>query len=299
MISSSVLAAAESNTRHCIYNGQNSSETWGGLPVVLLFGDDYQLMPIKKDGAINGYDKKCCRSEHHLTEKMTDKQLTVFHGDELFTNVMTQQVYFLTKNYRVKCETFKALLDRVRVARATKEDADKIINLHQTFYDEEFRNRIENHDKTVWLFAKNDDVRKKNVDKLVETSKKNKLPVARLDCWWETNKQQSGTNRQVYRSHFDATQFNTHTELCVGARVALRKWNILPCAGLYSGAIGTIVDIVYSKDNHVGPNDKQHKHLPEYVVVDFPHLKLPPYIRPWDKLHPTVNISFVICTPIA
>ena len=58
MISSNVLAAAKRNTCECIYKGQNTSEIWGGLPVVLLFGDDYQLMPVDKNGAINGYDKR-------------------------------------------------------------------------------------------------------------------------------------------------------------------------------------------------------------------------------------------------
>ncbi len=41
-------------------------------------------------------------------------------------------------------------------------------------------------------------------------------------------------------------------------------------------------------NNPIGPNDKQHHHLPDYVVVDLPHLKLPPYIDQWDKLHPMV-----------
>ena len=56
MISSKVLAAAERNTRQCIYDGHNSGEVWGGLPVVLLFGDDYQLMPIG-EGAIQSFSK--------------------------------------------------------------------------------------------------------------------------------------------------------------------------------------------------------------------------------------------------
>ena len=75
--------------------------------------------------------------------------------------------------------------------------------------------------------------------------------------------------------------------ISIGAQVALRNWNILPCGGLYNGSIGTVIEIVY-KNNPIGPNDKQHNHLPDYVVVDFPRLKLPPYIEPWDKLHPTV-----------
>ena len=42
-------------------------------------------------------------------------------------------------------------------------------------------------------------------------------------------------------------------------------------------------------DRPVGPNDKQHYHLPNYVVVDFPNLKLPSNVAPWDTLHRTVS----------
>ena len=99
MISSKVLAAAERNTRECIFRGQNSSEIWGGLPVVLLFGDDYQLMPVDKSGAINGYDKRCCGADQYVTDKMSQAQLFAYQGDRLFTDIMTDQVFFLTKNF--------------------------------------------------------------------------------------------------------------------------------------------------------------------------------------------------------
>ena len=289
MISSKVLAAAERNTRECIYHGQNTSEIWGGLPVVLLFGDDYQLMPIDKNGAINGYDKRCCGTEQHVTDKMTAAQLFAYRGDWLFTEIMTDRVYFLTKNYRVQCEKFKALLERVRKNLTTQDDAVKLMKLHHAFYrhNQDFKKHIEHHDKTMWLFSNNTEVRKKNVSKLVETSKSEKVPVARLNCWYDTNKTQSGKEKRAYLSHFDSSCYKSQTDLCVGARVALRNWNILPCAGLYNGSIGTVVKIVY-KNDPIGPNDKQHNHLPDYVVVDFPHLTLPPYIEPWDRLHPTV-----------
>ena len=147
--------------------------------------------------------------------------------------------------------------------------------------------------RTTWIFSNNNGVRKKNVDKLVEISKRNKLPVARLNCWYDTNKKQSGNERLAYTSHFDSKCYKSQTDLCIGAQVALRNWNILPCEGLYNGSIGTVIEIVYKK-NLIGPNYKQHNHLPDYVVVDFPHLKLPPYIEPWDKLHPTV-MSIMNC----
>ena len=151
MISSKVLAAAERNTRECIYKGQNTSEIWGGLPVVLLFGDDYQLMPVDKNGAINGYDKRCCGSEQHVTDKMTPAQLFAYRGDWLFTEIMTDKVYFLTKNYRVQCEEFKALLERVRKTRATQDDAAKLMKLHYVFYrnNADFKQNVENHDKVI------------------------------------------------------------------------------------------------------------------------------------------------------
>ena len=46
------------------------------------------------------------------------------------------------------------------------------------------------------------------------------------------------------------------------------NWNILPYGGLYKGSIRTVIKIFY-KNNLSGPNDKQHNHLPDYVVVDF------------------------------
>ena len=69
LIGSKVLAAAEQNTPECIYRGQNSLEIWGRLPVVHLFGDDYQLMPVNKNGAISGYDKRCCGAEQYVSNK--------------------------------------------------------------------------------------------------------------------------------------------------------------------------------------------------------------------------------------
>jgi hypothetical protein len=38
---------------------------------------------------------------------------------------MTDQVFFLTKNYRVQCKKFKGLLEHVRVGRTTADDAEK------------------------------------------------------------------------------------------------------------------------------------------------------------------------------
>jgi hypothetical protein len=77
--------------------------------------------------------------------------------------------------------------------------------------------------------------------------------------------------------------------------VTISNVNILPEIGLYNGAIGTIVKIVY-QDRPEGPNNKEHDNLPDYVVVNFPNLKLPAGILPWDQLHKTVSFTLSLLT---
>jgi hypothetical protein len=81
--------------------------------------------------------------------------------------------------------------------------------------------------------------------------------------------------------------------------VAISNVNILPEIGLYNGAIGTVVEIVY-ENRPEGPNNKEHNHLPDYIVVDYPNLKLPPNIQPWDQYHKTVSLDHnpTISTPV-
>jgi hypothetical protein len=136
-----------------------------------------------------------------------------------------------------------------------------------------------------------------NMDMLIQTSKKNKVPVARLDCHFETNRIARTSHQQPTAciNHFDARTYVSHTDICVGARVAILNVNILPEIGLYVRAIGTVVKIVY-QDRPEGPNDKEHNHLPDSMVVNFPNLKLPAGILPWDKLHKTVSFAHSLLT---
>ncbi len=69
-------------------------------------------------------------------------------------------------------------------------------------------------------------------------------------------------------------KYQKHTDICVGARVAISTVNFLLEVGLYNGTIGNAVEIVL-QSRPVGPNDKEHYHLPDYVLVDIPHLKVP------------------------
>ncbi len=123
---------------------------------------------------------------------------------------------------------------------------------------------------------------------LIHTSKKNEMPVARLDCCFGTNWQSGQQEQTACKNHFDARSNDSHTDICIGARIAISNVNILPEVGLYNGAVGTVVEIIF-QGKSVGPNDKKHNHLLDYVVEDFPNLKLPTGIPPWDELHKMVG----------
>jgi hypothetical protein len=71
MLSSKVLAASERNILHSVCKGQNSGDIWGRVPVVLLFGDDYQLFPVIEEGAVQGYSKKKFKMPQTSTAKLS------------------------------------------------------------------------------------------------------------------------------------------------------------------------------------------------------------------------------------
>lgn len=91
-------------------------------------------------------------------------------------------------------------------------------------------------------------------------------------------------------SHFPKNQPLRSAFICIGARVAINSVNYYPMWGLYNGACGVIIEIVFSEKG-ANPNDGG---MPDYVVVDFPNYKGPA----WDMSHPThvpIPRSKILC----
>lgn len=290
MISSMVMGATERNTRHCVFGRQNVLEKWGGIPVVLIFGDDYQLPPVIHEGAIEGFAKRSEIQDPKQEKKSSDHQLLVDWGHDIFIDDLTQKVFHLTENYRSKDDPeFRDLLDNVRPGYPTIEDADRLMlqSMHHHQQNTAFKELIDNDPKTIYLFTTNKEVNHKNLMKLIALSKTSARPVAKLGCQWRSTRTLATGPNSVFRSHFaKQTNLVIHTDLCVGATVAISGQNIVPEVGLYNGARGTIVDFIY--DTVCGPNDKQNDHLPKAIIVDFPGFKHK-NVKPWDSNHPTVS----------
>ena len=288
MLNSHVTFGAEEHVRECAFNGHNYRERWGGVPVVLLFGDDYQLPPTDKNGAINGYDKY-----HNSTRPQTmtamskNNQICEFEGCYILTDMMTTDVFKLSINFRTKDEEDCELMNRMRVGDQTDEDAQRLINLHTSNYSSKFRQELEGDPKTLHVYSKRDEMGKQNVKMLVATQNRLKVPIARLRCQFKSNILGNST---VYTSHFYGKKLQYMLDVCVGSNVCLETINIDPNAGLFIGAIGTVIDIVYDEEHSVGPNTDGVESLPKYIVVDFPTFEPPPGIEPWDRNNPTVSV---------
>lgn len=287
MINSQLIAGAERNLRHCVFGQQNQTEFWGGIPAVILFGDDYQLPPVQSKGAIEGYAQRNNIGTRKASKKTTNEQLMEELGHTLLIEDLTENVFKLTENYRTKKDPeYGAMLERLRVGNATQKDAERFMKQCIHYQTDDIKSRIENDPRTLWLYTRNCEKNEKNLQKLIDLSKRTKVPIARLQCQWSSNRHQGQGIKSVVRSHFHSSNIVFHTDICVGAPVALTGINIVPEVGLYNGARGKIIDIIY--DTVEGPNNKHQDHLPRCVIVDFPGLKLNGY-EPWDPEYPTVS----------
>jgi len=285
MLNSQVVFGAEEHARECVYNGHNARERWGGIPAVLFFGDDYQLPPPDRlGGVINGFTKYYCNKSPKVTSyRSKNAQICDYEGVKILTEMMTQKVFMLTKNFRASKPEDDELMSRLRVGEPTKEDAIRLMDLHLDNYSDDFIEELEQDPRCLWAFAKRDDMKKKNIEMLVKTHKSNNSPVARLSCVFDS----SHPGSSAYTSHFFHKNIIYNLDICVGAQVCLETANIEPNAGLFVGAIGRVVEIVYDKS--VGPNGERRDHLPRYVVVDIPSFRPPEGVPVWDKNHPTVS----------
>ncbi len=87
---------------------------------------------------------------------------------------MSETVFTLDKNYRVKNKEFRDLLKRLRIGEPTEQDADNISNLHIGLHESDiaFMDYLKNNKKSMWLYARNAEKEHKNQKMLVYTSKK-------------------------------------------------------------------------------------------------------------------------------
>ena len=288
MLSADVIFGAEEHVRECAYNGHNKRERWGGVPVVIVFGDDYQLPPIDKTGVIHLFAKfKDNKKPARATSRRKNTQICEYIGFKLLSENLTEEVFRLDINYRTQDKDDNELMKRLRVGEQTEDDVTRLKNLHldKFNHDPQFKKDIESDSRTLFAFAKQEERQKKNTEMLIKTHKRLKVPVARLKSVFKS----AAGHKTIYQSHFRRLKIIHQFDVCVGSQVCLENANIDPISGIYVGAIGTVIDIIYDKS--LGPNGKREDNLPLYIIVDFPSFKPEEGQDVWDKKNPTVSES--------
>ena len=137
-------------------------------------------------------------------------------------------------------------------------------HLRSDYWTPELIQQVQNDERTIHLFATNKDKDDHNWKKLRQINSSQR-PVAIIKA--VTN----GRCRSGKKSgHFDEERMPSTTLFCVGCKVALVGINIKPEWGLYHGAIGKVLDIVYRHKEGPHATEDAADKQPAYVMVNFP-----------------------------
>lgn len=278
LLASNLLGNAEQKMKETIFGGLLPDIDWGGLPILILVGDDYQLPPVKNEGGLEVLlpnTRETRYSKATINGKIQMKQCAQF--------VMELKQ---SRRLQEKREKDKQLLHRFRLCydlpnvpedkleNMMTADVQKLLSLRLTEIQLRHGSKVvqEIEKKSIYLYYRNEPRIKKNIECLADCcSQLNPVAFCRI--------QSTGKHGKAVAIHFRNESPET-AMLCVGAKVCLEGRNFAPSWGLHNGACGTVQEIVFQKGN--SPNDK---HLPDYVIVDFPQ-----YCGPaWDIDHPTVS----------
>ena len=271
MVSARVLGMMEQYSRQAASNGKNSNLSWGGIPIILLIGDDYQLPSIDEGSFFcfgNRPNRRRSASQEHFIQ----------HGLHQFLE-LGKHVMQLTSPKRVhdSQHRLKSILHGVRGTPQSSlsiQDATYLCSFHLNNKD-----RFNSNDKkkieenALYLYANKDPKDIHNNLALLKANTANN-PVAKLKAsTTKINGMEPGN-----ASHYDPDRMPPRVNLCKTAKVQLTGYNPRPEWGLYHGSRGSVIDIVFAYNHSPNNND-----LPLYVLVNFPQ-----YCGPvFDPQNPT------------
>jgi hypothetical protein len=209
----------------------------GGIPLVIVFGDDCQL-PSIEPGMLY-----CCDTEPPTTTVIATRQ-RLFH--ELAQNIMKldsskrqheEQVYIHQKLFRQLCaEEHGPWL--------TEQDAKLLcklcVNNIQNVLDKK-RRTLENNENALFLHANCIPVENHNNECLHrQCSKDNPVGITKAVVT-------APTGRCIaYTKHFQRNDIPASTKVSTRAKVQLKNKNIRPSNALYKCSLGKVIDIVFA-----------------------------------------------------
>ena len=268
MISQDVLGAAEDHVASTAHNMHHEHENWGGIPIVIMVGDDYQLPPTNAPGAFDTMNPDVNTIKSNLHSRSNGCQ--EFRHFSTCVAILKDQ-----KRQHKQQNRLKHILNHVKFGKTKLNDGIFLEKLRIAELDPPTRQKITEHSQTLRLYANKQPMIDYNYNKLAsECSPDN--PVAIMKA-----RTVSQTGKNPVQSHFTEETTPAAVTLCRNCKVQICGKNFRPEWGLFNGSMGTVIDIIFA------PNESPNEgNLPEYVIVDFPL-----YIGPeWSKGHKTVRL---------
>ena len=266
MFGRTTMGWMEQHARYAINRGANADELWGGIPVVVFMGDDVQLPPVC-DTPVYIPD---CRSapSNHGRLVWTSLDSAVELSQIVRQNESEQQL----RDVLMSLRTYSTTPQQIRWLQQFQWH-----NLCIS-YGPELLGRMD--EQGLYILPTHRLERERSKTKLIECNRLPNHPVAKIKAV------DNGRHAQKADSN-KAGGLLPLLYLCRESKVMLvvilkADW------GLYNGAVGTVVDIVY-KDG-CRPSDDPAP-LPDVVFVRFPGYKGPSYINEDPTLVPIVPVS--------
>lgn len=266
MLNSLLLGTTNQIVSETIYNGAMATipESFGGLPAIVLCGDDMQLAGMG-EGAFDALTS----TKHG---KMTQKGRSTFLE-------CAETVFELKSSRRLadNNQSDRDILDAIRLGEDVKEEhIDKLLSLRLKVIEEKHGPDVvaairKQSLNLYWTNAKRID---HNMRELVKVNSEDN-PTAIMKAHCTGSKCPKGVN-----FHFKNRDVPLTCIVCRHAKVAIDGCNFFPEWALFNGSCGEVDEIVF-KDGE-DPNEGS---LAAYIVVDFPL-----YCGPvWDVKNPTVR----------
>lgn len=244
--------------------GPLSHASFGGLPIVVLFGDDYQL-PSQEESPLEALFKKGGGKMNQVGRR------------ELLD--CSKHVMQLKGNKRMADDKAddKILVDHLRKnQQISDQEVHKLLSLHLDVIERKHGKQVVEKitNSAIFLFYRNAPRARKNIECVKAEADEEVNPVAVIKPCCKSN-----ISGKSFNKHFDGDPPEASI-LCRGAKVALEGRNFCPMWGLHNGACGSLEEIVFASGHN--PNDGD---LPMYAVVNFPQ-----YCGPiWDENSPKVR----------
>ena len=296
MVGSKMFGWVEYLLRMGMHRGGASDQDYGGLKILLLFGDDGQLPPVRQvpmfskkvDISSSGGPALSGRTHYRAITDCIFLTDVVRQANEPCPGGCTQHAV------GEACSRFRDILLKVRYGAGknmgNNVGCEPVCEGDVTWLQQRSLHRLSTAEQdrflhssdSLWIYPRKEDVQSKNAEKIILASR-NQIPVVKCLAYDEGK----CCKKALKHGNGEFGQMDRVTYLFQGAKVMLTT-NLHTNLGLFNGAVGEVRDIYYAPGRQPSKDGKEH---PDVVFVEFPSYCGPSFFPGYSGLNKTVPIG--------